>query len=168
MYITFLNSVDTGEIDRKLIMLMGLKHELKLNDVCKPTTLEDQPFQLQRFEEGGLFNHPQEVQDMLQPLVPAFKSALFYRALQNKANDVLREKEPEDITPLLSLIELATKVWQPVYDSMERFVNGLLDASISLMKINDLLRHFDNPGDLKQEIDKVRIINPYCVCTLST
>ena len=160
-----MHSVDTGEIERKLTCL---KHEMKLNEVCKPSTLENQPFQLQRLEESRLFNNPQEVQDMLPPLVPAFKSSLFYRALRNRANDVLREKETGDTTPLLSLIELATRVWQPVYDSMGRFVDELRDASISLLKINDFLRHFDNPGDLKQEIDNVRINKLYYICTINT
>ncbi|XP_072028883.1 E3 ubiquitin-protein ligase rnf213-alpha-like isoform X2 [Amphiura filiformis] len=150
-----LGSVDTADVEEKLTRISS---HIKLDEVCTPTILGSKPPHPINTEESCFFKHSKEVQDMLQPLMLTFKSSLFHRAMQKKANDVQHEiRNGEGAIPtLMSITEMATKVWQPVYDGMKAFVDELRDGTIRLVTISDMLRHLrDEPDKLKEEIEKV-------------
>ena len=147
--------MNTGDLQEKLIRL---NREIRLDEVCTPTKLgSDQPQQINT-DESCFFKHSKDVQDMLQPLRYTFKCSLFHRALQKKAIDVQYERKNGDITepPMMTIAEVATNVWQPVYDKMKVFVDELRDGSIRLFKIDEMLKHLrNNPEGLTEEIEKV-------------
>ncbi|XP_072028162.1 E3 ubiquitin-protein ligase rnf213-alpha-like [Amphiura filiformis] len=146
-----LRSVDNADVASKLAQL---KYPIKLSEVCTPTALGDKLSRPINTEESCFFKHPKEVEDMLHPLIPAFESSLFKRAMQNKASDVQQEKRVAE-EGLMSIPEMTTTVWQPVYDSMKTFVDELRDGTIRLVKIEDMLQHLgDEPERLKEEIEK--------------
>ena len=130
--------------------------EIKLNEVCDPAALlsHDSTGTPERPEKVDCtyFNHPQEIQDMLQPLYIAFQTSLYRRHLEETANKVKGETD-------LSISDFAQNVWKPVHRALFLLVDGLVNGKVTLKEIDQNLGHLKKESDvlefLRRDITQV-------------
>ncbi|XP_072028229.1 E3 ubiquitin-protein ligase rnf213-alpha-like [Amphiura filiformis] len=139
--------VDTSVLQQKLKTKIP---ELQLNKVCKPITMEQLAQQGREPQpEIIFFSHPMPIQNGLQPLNSIQDCKVFQKLLKKHAAR-LREGKPN---PMLSILEVFTQVFGPVYtNQLPEVLTKLQMETITLGQVDFLFRDIrDRPQILQNE-----------------
>ncbi|XP_072022239.1 E3 ubiquitin-protein ligase rnf213-alpha-like [Amphiura filiformis] len=152
----FLEHISVTEVEQKLETLL---REITLKDVCEPAMLETYNSQDATKVQCTYFQHPKEVQDMLQPLFIVFLTSLYRHHLQKRVETVRGEHKKET----LSLTDLATLIWKPVHMDLRQLGEGIVNGNVSLKKLEYYLGHTRGDSDDKCRADIAQLFKLYVI-----
>ncbi|XP_072029083.1 E3 ubiquitin-protein ligase rnf213-alpha-like [Amphiura filiformis] len=150
--------VDCHQVEQKLRTDVC---ELQLNKVCMSITM-------QQLEQHGLviqptitlFSHPRPVQEVLEQLHMIHECKVFKKLLKSQAAEV-RSKKAEPAA-VLSILEVATQVFGPVYNNqLIEVITKLSTEAITLGEVDNLFRDIiSRPEILQSELQMLARMRP--------
>ncbi|XP_072046321.1 E3 ubiquitin-protein ligase rnf213-alpha-like [Amphiura filiformis] len=148
-----IDPVDYAQVEQNLHANMN---ELELCEVCHPATcqsLQMVPRETLPDPDVHFFQHQPYITEMLQPLFEIQDSPVFIKLWRKQAAKLRKVEESE----VLSLSDVATKVWHPVHDIQLKEISAkLTNAQITFayvdMYFKDLI---ENEADLQDELRRL-------------
>ncbi len=126
----------------------------RLDEVCVPITADDLAAEgIPRQPTIRFFEHSNAVEEMMQPLSGIKESYVFNILWRNQA----RKEVKTSGHSVLSLEDVAKRVWQPVYnEQLPRKSATLRDATITIREVEQLFGEIKDPRDVLE--DEVRTL----------
>ncbi|XP_077867698.1 E3 ubiquitin-protein ligase rnf213-alpha-like [Saccoglossus kowalevskii] len=116
---------------------------LMLTDICEPITLSRDSNK----PTITYFNISPVVKQMLPPLENIHSSVLFQDLWQAKARIVHKEKSKDTGDDVLTVDDVANKVWKKVFGHISEIISKLQDGSLILKEVDEFFGRFENEYD---------------------